>query len=184
VNTGNEVFDVFRNKVFDAGVHPIVWDGRNAQGVLVLGAGGSAQSYSQPAALAANEIFIKGTDVKLSSAHPTRIEILSDPYMVVHSYEQISNIRYRIDQDAYVSFTLLPPGITDPADPKAFHLLTDQLRTGSTAAQPAVEWKGYDPNDTNAVLIDNDGTYTYLIEARSVATGYVSRYRGSLVMYQ
>ena len=160
-----------------------MWDGRDpSSGAIVSGLINA--SFSIPQSLAPNEIIVKGTNLALSSAHPTRLEIISDPNMVVHSYEQISQIRYRIDQDAYVSFTLLPPGVNDPNDASAFHLLENQLQSGSTTAQPPVEWKGYDEDDTNSILIDTEGTYTYLIEARSVATGYVSRYRGSLQLYQ
>ncbi|NPU93022.1 MAG: hypothetical protein HPY82_14030 [Gammaproteobacteria bacterium] len=175
-------FYAFKGKAFDAGTHPIVWDGRDPNGAVVSGMVNA--TFSMPKSLAPNEIIVKGTNLTLSSAHPTRLEILSDPNMVVHSYEQFSQIRYRIDQDAYVSFTLLPPGVNDPNDASAFHLLENQLQSGSAAAQPAVEWKGYDEDDTNNILINTEGTYTYLIEARSVATGYVSRYRGSLQLYQ
>ena len=62
------------------------------------------------------------------------------------------------------------------------------LVSGGQANVHSFEWRGYDAAqatpDTNDILVSDDGTYTYIIRAVSVASGVTSYYRGSLGLYQ
>ena len=115
------------------------------------------------------------------------IEVKSNPYKVTHSYEQISSITYRVDQDSYVTVKLLPPGISDSASPQAIVLVNNELKNALNGGSPmdhAAEWTGYDPMDTNDILVSGEGTYTFAIQATSAVTGATSLYRGALQLYQ
>ena len=165
----------------------IVWDGRDFNGnitsvpvTLFLGEINS---------LKPNSVIIKGTKPVLRGhlAAPN-VEIKSDPYMITHSYEQVSKITYQIDQDSYVTVKLLPPGISDPAHPSAVTIIDNQLQQAvDGSSQPinhVAEWRGYDftapTPDTNNILFGEEGAFTFTIEAKSVASDLSTLYRGVL----
>ena len=116
------------------------------------------------------------------------IEVKSDPYLVIHSYDEISRIGYRISQDSTVQIKLLPPGETDINSPQAIQLLAPEVQQAvdgnSNPIDHTVEWVGYLPGDTNAVMAGAEGTYTFVIEATGVQSNLTSIYRGALQLFQ
>lgn len=171
---------------FPPGVHPLIWDGRGANGQLVSG---TCQIYfDAPLLMKSNMVIVRGTNPKItgSGASPN-VEVISNPYRVVHSYEQISQISYRLDQDSYVTVKLLPPGISDLASPEAIVLTNAVLQTALSGGQPVdhqIEWKGYDELDTNDILVSGEGSYTFAIEATGAVSGATTVYRGVLQLWQ
>jgi hypothetical protein len=170
---------------FAPGTHTITWDGRGADGQLVTGT--CDIYFDAPLYMKANAVIVQGTKPTIvgTGAGPN-IEVKSDPYRIAHSYEQISRITYRLDQDAYVTVKLLPPGVSDPASPAAIVLTDNELQTarnGTTPVDHALEWKGYDDQDTNDILVSDEGAYTFAIQATGTATGATTLYRGSLQLW-
>ena len=157
-----------------------MWDGRDP--VSGLSMPGGVWVTPELVLLRDNAILVKGTAPAITGlgAAPN-IEIKSNPYRVSHSYGQFSQIAYQLDQDAYVSVKLLPPGVGDPNDPSAIDLVAHQLQ--SAAQVQVVDWSGHDPVDTNNILVSQEGQYTFSIEATSAATGLTTRYRGALKLY-
>jgi len=170
-----------------------VWDGRSDDGTplqshLTYWSGFLGNTQLKPLS-----IVVKGTKPFISNGGELPdIEIKPSSYNVRHSYEEISTINYQIDQDSIVTITLLPPGIYDPADPLA--IIIESGVTKSSESSPNVPmihgftWHGYDHAapipDTNNILIENEGQYTFTIEATSVETGMSSIYRGNLSLYK
>jgi len=173
---------------YPAGTHLLSWDGRDLEGNLVTGS--VSIYYDPPARMKSNLVFVRGVN-KMLSIQPANeslnIEIKSNPFLVVHSYEQFSQIAYRINQDAYVTVKLLPPGIVDPTSSEAIVLINGELQQAAdntgTPIDQLVEWRGYDLNDTNNILTSEEGTYTFTIEATSVATNLSALYRGALQLH-
>jgi hypothetical protein len=56
--------------------------------------------------------------------------------------------------------------------------------SGGSPVDHTVEWRGYDTGDTNDILVTSEGTYSFIIQATSAATGSSATYRGSLQLYQ
>lgn len=189
VNPGNglPVFNHLEGQFIAPGTYDVFWDGRNPDGSVVNG-----QTYiwfpapvkARPFALNihGNKPAILGTET------PPKIGIKSDPFLITHSYEQISQVAYQLDQDAFVTFKLLPPGIYDPDDLSAITLLNHVLQQAEDgmggALNHSVEWRGYDLQDTNQILTSDEGVYTFVIEAESPASGLSSLYRGALQIRQ
>jgi hypothetical protein len=168
------------------GIHPLTWDGRDANGQLVSG---SCDIYfDAPLLLKPNSVIVRGTKPVITGAGASpSIEVKSNPYRIAHSYEQISRITYRLDQDSYVTVKLLPPGVSDPASPSAIVLTNAEMQAARSGGQPvdhALEWKGYQDADTNDILVSEEGSYTFAIQATSVATGASTLYRGALQLWQ
>jgi len=114
--------------------------------------------------------------------------VKSDPYLVTHSFDQASSIVYRIDADAVVRVTMLPPGIVDPSHASAIVLLNNVSQSARDSngnpIDHTVVWRGYNDTDPNGVLVSTDGAYTFAIEATLPATGRKTTYRGVLSMVQ
>jgi hypothetical protein len=172
---------------FEPGVsHTLIWDGRGADGQLVSGT--CNIYFDAPLQMRANAVIVRGTKPAIvGTGGGPDIEVKSNPYRIAHSYEQISNITYRLDQDAYVTVKLLPPGISDPANPAAIVLTDNELqaaRSGTTPVDHSIQWKGYDDLDTNDILVSDEGPYTFSIQATATATGATTLYRGILQLWQ
>jgi hypothetical protein len=105
---------------------------------------------------------------------------------------------YRLlSADAKVTIKLLPPCLTTDNscstsfnDAGAITMVNNESKVASSNGQPNIhtfEWRGYNFNDvnlgTNNILITEDGTYTYIIEATRISTGLSTYYRGSLQLY-
>lgn len=182
-------------KVFDAsGV--IYWDGRTSTNRMA--SSGSSFAYDanyNRFRLAPNSIFVKGHSPELlgTQASPN-IEIKSDPFLITHSYDQVTNVEFTVSMDSMVTVTMLPPCMesnltcTATADDLYSQVVMDnQLLTsddGGGLNVHSFEWRGYDfgatSPDTNNLMVNDAGTYTYLISATSVDTGVTTEYRGSL----
>jgi parallel beta-helix repeat protein len=171
---------------FPPGIHPLIWDGRGADGQLVSGA--CNIYFDAPLLMKPNTVVVRGTSPIISGIGLSpNIEVKSNPYRITHSYEQFSKVTYRIDQDAYVTVKLLPPGVSDPASPAAIVLTSNELRQAQSGGQPVnheFEWKGYEALDTNDILVSAEGSYTFAIQATSVGSGATALYRGVLQLMQ
>jgi parallel beta-helix repeat protein len=171
---------------FLPGTFLTMWDGRDQNGNLVSGT--CNIYFDAPDPLSPASVIVKGVaPVITGNGVSPNIEVKSNPYRVSHSYDQVSKITYRVDHDSYVTVKLLPPGISDPASSQAIVLVNNVLQNAQAAGSPAdhvVEWLGYDPVDTNDILVSNEGVYTFTIQATSVATGATTLYRGALQLHQ
>jgi hypothetical protein len=167
------------------GPQTFTWNGRRPDGSIVSG---STDTYfDAPIRLAPASFIVTGvTSPRVYSvAQSTGYEIQAiQPTMnvVVHSFDQLTSITYRVNQAANVTVKLLPPGVLDPADPSAVVLKNNVLVPGRT--DDTVEWRGYSPTDTNNILISptQEGTWTFVIQATSTSTGATSLFRGALYL--
>lgn len=188
----------------DAGVHHFIWDQRDEDNKLYdVSVSLTASSVSH---LRKNSIIVRGsmpeiTGAEYDPADPApipRIEVQSTPYTVLHSFEQISEIVFRISQDSYVDVRLLKPCYVsnidctvDHDDPDGITLMERQLLEARDAADDfvnhAVEWRGYDFEstviDANNIRVSEEGGYTFSIRAESAATGLASIYRGVINLH-
>jgi hypothetical protein len=184
--TSATIFPFSNMPPLPAGTSTLIWDGRDANGQLVSGS--CAVYFDVPLALKPSSVIMKGTvPVITGTGTAPNVEVQSTPWLITHSYEQIAQITYRVSQDSYVTVKLLPPGVADPASPQAVVLVSNELDAALNGSQPAnhtVEWRGYDPNHTNNILVSAEGAYTFAIQARSVQTGQQALYRGVLQLYQ
>jgi hypothetical protein len=171
---------------FLPGTFLTMWDGRNQNGNL---ASGTCDIYfDAPDPLSPASVIVKGNKPTITGTGVSpNIEVKSNPYRATHSFDQISRITYRVDQDSYVTVKLLPPGISDPASPQAIVLENNVLKSALSGGSPAnheVEWRGYDPGDTNDILVSGEGVYTFTIQATGAVSGQTALYRGALQLYQ
>ncbi|WP_444930344.1 hypothetical protein ACJJIF_00690 [Microbulbifer sp. SSSA002] len=178
---------VYDNVPMEAGTHYLMWDGRTADGVLTSGSFYTYVPY--PEVLPTNVVIIDGIKPSISGTlDAPNIEVKSDPYLMYHSYDQISKVAYLLDQDSYVTFKLLPPDIGDPTDAGAITLIDNQLQAANDSdgavATHEVEWTGYEESDGNAIMVSDEGVYSFWIEATSATTGASTTYYGALQLYQ
>ncbi|WP_444908200.1 right-handed parallel beta-helix repeat-containing protein [Microbulbifer sp. SSSA008] len=184
---GGDTLVVYDNVPMEAGTHYLAWDGRNADGVLTTG---SFYAYvPSHEILPTNVVIIDGITPSISGTlDAPNIEVKSDPYLMYHSYDQISKVAYLLDQDSYVTFKLLPPDIGDPTDAGAITLIDNQLQAANDSdgavATHEVEWTGYEESDGNAIMVSDEGVYSFWIEATSATTGASTTYYGALQLYQ
>ncbi|MCG8590729.1 MAG: right-handed parallel beta-helix repeat-containing protein [Proteobacteria bacterium] len=190
------------NRALSPGTHVITWDGRVPfsddlppgvvpgeilEGEFPLNGGVTSKN------MRVNHVVVEGTAPTILTAElPPVVAVQSTPYLIYHSYHQISEIAYRLDQDSQVTVKMLPPGIYDPADPSAITLIDDQLQPASNGlGEPETYlavWTGFDelagPDAGNDPLFwvdeDIDTAFTFTIEATSVLTGQQTVYRGVL----
>ncbi|WP_444930351.1 right-handed parallel beta-helix repeat-containing protein [Microbulbifer sp. SSSA002] len=171
----------------ESGTHYLAWDGRTADGVLTTGYFYVYIPYHE--ILPTNVVIIDGINPSISGTlDAPNIEVKSDPYLMYHSYDQISKVAYLLDQDSYVTFKLLPPDIGDPTDAGAITLIDNQLQAANDSdgavATHEVEWTGYEESDGNAIMVSDEGVYSFWIEATSATTGASTTYYGALQLYQ
>lgn len=181
--SGEPAFFAFQDVPYDAGQHWVYWDGRRPDGSIVDSS--VYVFYPTPTLLRQNTIQVLGTTPNIAGlGEIPDIEIKSDPYLISHSYEQVSKMVYRIDLDAYVTVKLLPPGIIDPTHPDAIVVLDRELQSavdvGDAPIDHTVEWRGLASPDSNDVLTADEGVFTFVIEAESVLSGQTGTYRGVL----
>lgn len=185
--SGGTPFYAFQNLHYPAGTHWIYWDGRAPDGSLVTAAAATFATDAQ--VMRANGVFAYTPTITITGTGTApNIEVKSDPYLVTHSFDQASSIVYRIDADAVVRVTMLPPGIVDPAHASAIVLVNNVTQSARDSngnpIDHAVVWRGYNDTDYNGVLVATDGAYTFAIEATLPATGRKTVYRGVLSMVQ
>ncbi len=165
----------------------LYWDGRNPQGELVPGTLEIyfyAPTYARPHYL---RVLHSQPAITGIAAAPA-IEVKADPYLVTHSYEQLSRMAFRVDVDAYVTVKLLPPGIVDPSSSQAIVVMPEQLLSAvdgqGAPVNHQVEWRGNEATDPNRMRTTAEGAYTFTIQARSPITNRTTLYRGVLQIYQ
>jgi parallel beta-helix repeat protein len=163
-----------------------MWDGRDQNGNIV--AGTCDVYFDAPDKLKPASVIVKGVKPVITGTGASpNIEVKSNPYRATHSFDQVSKITYRVDQDSYVTVKLLPPGISDPASPQAIVLVNNVLQSALSGGSPAnheVEWLGYDPGDANDILVSGEGVYTFMIQATGAVSGITALYRGALQLYK
>jgi parallel beta-helix repeat protein len=124
---------------------------------------------------ASNEIFVWG-DAKILP--PTGfVNVVSDPYKMYLSYGQFTNFKYQLTQSAYVTLKILPAGVIDQNDPRAITVVNNQLRS---AGAQQVQWDAILASDANKLrrVISENGAHSFVITARSVASGDLDEQRG------
>ena len=183
---GEPVFYPINWKPYPGGVSLLVWDGRRPDGSLVDKP--VSLYFDPPKYLRFGTTIVSGIQptIRGTGAAPA-VEVKADPYLVVHSYEQIARMAYQLDQDADVTIKMLPPGVADPTNPQAITLIDNQRQAASDGQNPkihSVEWRGYRTADTHAIQTAGNGAYTFTIQATSAATGRASLYRGVLQLFQ
>ncbi|WP_190238480.1 FlgD immunoglobulin-like domain containing protein [Marilutibacter maris] len=192
--SGENAFYAFQDVYYEAGQHWLHWDGRRPDGSIVDGP--VSIYYPAPARVRPTAIHVlDDAPIVTGPGAAPDIEVKADPYLISHSYEQVTRMAYRISQEAYVRFVLLPPGVADPNDPSAIVLVDDQLLqandAGGNPLDHVVEWRGYDtqgaggqPTSVNQVLVSEEGAYTFAIQARSAENQSASLYRGVVNLYR
>ena len=187
------------NKVVDDGDHIFLIDGRNNEGEAVDS--GYIFNVSPPVVYQkdANAIFVKSTPapVLLGSETYPDIEIKSNPYQIKYSYDQVSSVAFTVSEDSYVTVDLMRQCMSssvscssDPAVSSVKRIIDNELldgEDGTSATVHSFEWRGYDFEinnaDTNNIVTDEEGYYTFLFTATSAVTGLVTTYRSSLLLY-
>ncbi len=184
---GGEPFYPFESRLYPPGNHWISWDGRDPTGQLITVPVQMYFPVPKPARPTAIVVLAPLPTISGPGATPN-IEVKSDPYRVTHSYEQATRMAYRLDSDATVRFTLLPPGVINPSDPSAIVLINNQPTVakdaGGAVVDHVVEWRGYDPLQPSLPRVAPEGVYTFAIEATSSQSGQKSIYRGVVNVYQ
>ncbi len=190
--------NILLDRAIGIGEHTFLWDIRDTSGRILANNVTSAFTLTTRAIRNAS-VVIEAVSPKLfGTGVAPNIEIQSDPYRVIHSYNQIAQVFYQIDQDARISVKLLPPCLSFDnsctisfEDPSGLILIDDQVLAAQTDGLTNThhfEWRGYDfkaeEPDSHSILVDEEGTYTYIIQATSVVSGKTTTYRGSLQLYQ
>jgi len=183
------------NNPVDSGVNKFVWDVRDANGKMNDKNFAMAAPYLSP--LRKDSIIIKGNNPKVVGVGiAPNIEVIATPYLVLHSFEQVSKIVYQLDQDANVSIRLLKPCMNsdtncainhnDPAGIAIFDGLLSAKDASNQTINHSFEWRGYDFNattiDANNILVNEEGYYTFSIKATSATSGLSTIYRGSIYL--
>lgn len=184
---GGSPFYAWENIYYPAGTHWVYWDGRDHEGHLI---------DSEVEILTTDSTYVATNAIQVLAARPEitgiqpapNIEVKADPYLVTHSYEQITRMAYRLSDDAFVRFVLLPPGDTDIHGASAVVLLDDVLQAAAdgtgTPNDHVIEWRGYDPAQPSQIQVAPEGAYTFAIEARSANSGQSAVYRGVVNLHQ
>jgi hypothetical protein len=172
-------------------VHHFLFDGRDASGVLRNDLAESRYFYvSTPLPMKPNHVVVENTAPSVRSpsfdlsATPPVIEVKSDPFFVIHSFEQVTTIAYELDQDAKVTLKILKPGYGDPGDPNS---VVDTIVGGVTqsAGSYSYSWTGHAASDAHDMLATSDGVYTFSIEAENPTQAHLSSiYRGVIQVRQ
>ena len=180
IPASSDSFYVFDDVPYEAGDWLIMWDGRDPQGNIITGSVNIDSGI--PPKLRPNYIITKGFDPDVGGA-AGNIGIKSDPYIATICYGQFFKLLYNINADCQVTIKILPPGINSPDAPQAIEIVLDELQT---AGDHEVTWYGLDPLDPNdkKMLINEDGFYTFTIEAANPQTGGTTLKRGIINLYQ
>jgi hypothetical protein len=184
---GGTTFYPVNRVYYPAGSAWITWDGRAPDGQLITVPVQILIGDTED--VRATAIQVLGAAPEITGLLPApNIEVKADPHLVIHSYEQITRMAFRISADSRVRFVLLPPGVTDIGAENSVVLLDNQLlaakATDGAPIDHTVEWRGYDPGNTAKVRVAPEGAYTFAIEATSTASGEVSLYRGAVTLRQ
>lgn len=172
-----------------------LYDGRDASGVLDP-ANAEASRYffvPVPKDLHSNHVIVEHASPQIHPPDfdPTvpRLEVLSDPYLVVNSYDQVSTIVFQLDQAADVSVQIHDEAMTPVGAPLQIY---DDM--GSPVSNPlsggqtySVTWSGVEALNTNDEFDLRDETYTFAITATNAdpaQTHLTTTYRGVIQVRQ
>ena len=172
--TGGSTFNVLTNEPHDQATFPIEWDGRDASGNIV--AVSSSVFFPPPVTLRPNFIITTGNTPRLSA-------IASDPYRLFMSYAHVSRMEFTLARDATVTITMLPPGVSNPADPSGRVVVNAQPMT---AGSYQVLFDPISPSDPNldTFRFSAEGSYTFAVQAVNATTGATSLRRGVVTMFK
>lgn len=183
---GGTLFYAFQDVYYPAGTHWVYWDGRGPDNKIVTVPVEILTTDSAYVSTTAIQVLIAKPSITGLGVAPS-IEVKADPYLVTHSFEQITRMAYRLSDDAYIRFVLLPPDVTDIQSASAVVLVDNQLQVAKSGGVPVdhiVEWRGYDPARPSQIRVSPEGAYTFAIEARSSATNQTTVYRGVVNLRQ
>lgn len=185
--SGEDAFYVVDWEPYPAGTNLILWDGRRPDGSIVDK--NVYVYFAPPNQLKTGTLIVSGSSPSITgTGESPNIEVKSDPYLILHSYEQVARITYLLDQDADVTVKLLPPNVNDFDSDQAVTLIDGerQLANGGNGVPlpHTVEWRGYEEADTNDILFSPEGSYTFAIEAIGAVTGRTTLYRGVLQIFK
>jgi len=186
-SSGASPFLLLDDAPVPAGQSWIYWDGRLPDGSMLETWSGI--NYPVPTNVRPNLVYIRplAPEITGTQAAPN-IEVKSNPYLIWHSYEQVSTITYRVDLDSMVTVKLLPPGVYDPAHLSAIPVqqneFTEAFDTNGDPVDHTVEWRGYLPQETNDIATSGEGTFTFTIEASSTISGDSNLYKGVLTIFR
>jgi hypothetical protein len=108
-----------------------------------------------------------------------RIEVKSDPYLVINSYDQVSTIAYRLDQSANVMMQILDAAMNPVGDPLVSGI------SQSPGTTYTVTWSGVDALTAGGLYNLMDGNYTFAITAVNPSQPSLSTtYRGVIQVRQ
>lgn len=189
-------YQLVQNPPSFAGNFDLYWDGRDPMGVPMPALDPlTDRTYvyvSVPEPLGENAFLVSGG--LPSVAGPAEVAVRSDPYLIHHSYEQVTQIEYCHDLTADVTIQILKPGLVTPVPGGDYNdgvVATFTQPLASPAGCYTVQWTGYDPSQItfNDALPDagsgTGGIYTFTIEAANSAHPSVkSLYRGVIQVRQ
>ena len=168
--------------------HPAVWDGRDSAGAIVEG---RVDVLLRGVAMYPNSVVVKGSAPVVTSPETAskNVHVRSDPWLVSHSYDQVANIAFCLDQPANVTLRIHEPGPLGAAP--VVDTLLDAVPYSAVdcaGGDPphTVQWLGHSVGgDTNQMQSLVEGTYGFVLEAESQAVpGTTSIYRGVLQVLQ
>ena len=176
-----------RKPIFSGQFHPVVFDGRDSTGVIM---DGFVNVVLTTEAMYPNTLIIERTSpVATSGAAGPNVHVRSDPWLVTHSYDQVTHIAFCLDQAANVTLTIHEPGAL-PGAAVVATLLSDQSMPVADCSQGAtphvVSWLGHTVGgDTNLMQSAVEGAYGFTLQAESqVVPGATSTYRGVVQVNQ
>jgi hypothetical protein len=161
----------FEDELIMPGVTPIRFTGRDPSGRPLHGS--TFVNVLTPQMLQFNSVVVRGGSPRLTGVSGTpQVTITSDPVLIVQTLDQFASIGYCLDRPARVTMKLLKPGAFDPNDPAAVvqTFLQDQLQPATNCAAGGVpnvqQFRGFALDDPDALLLNEDGVYTFSLEAR------------------
>ncbi|MFK5948927.1 MAG: right-handed parallel beta-helix repeat-containing protein, partial [Methylococcales bacterium] len=185
---------VIFNDAYPAGTYTLMWDMRDPDNKLIDGFSATTGIYHRE--IKQDSVIIQGNEPKVTGTGiAPNIEVIATPHTVFHSFDQVSEIVYRISLDSHVSVKLLAPCFSSNAECEINHdngilLFEGDLAANDGAGDPinhTFEWRGYDYQattvDTNNIMVNENGYYTFSIKAISIQTGLETIYRGILNLY-
>lgn len=185
---GTLIRPIAPNVVFSQGTYRyFVYDGREPTiGALESIAEESHYFYvSAPVSLRPNHVVVEQARPRIQppdfdpAAATPRIEVKSDPYLVINSYDQVSRIAYQLDQSASVTVQILDPSMIPVGAP---------LVSGASQ-QPGLTymltWSGVDALTAGGLYDLINGNYTFAITAANPSQPSLSTtYRGVIQVRQ
>jgi len=180
--------------------HIFMFDGRDDQGDLLLEETGYF-FFTLPAPMRRNSVVVDGTTpavrgstvagTQLSGQEtdwiPISLEVKANPFLVQHSYEQVTHIAYQLNTNANVTIK-----IYDPEGVEVDTLIENQMRAAEDGGgNPNIwveDWNGLgsgSADEINDFLSDEDGPYTFEIRAEDTADpNLYSVYKGVIQVRQ